>query len=409
MLAIPFYFLLVSSQNKKIVSGQKNIMVAYSVSESNYISTIQGVEPIKNYNKQAQFSSLNKKVYQNYQETIFTLGKIQIKLSLIANIFGVMFLIGLLFFNANQVLKGSLKIGELMATIGICGSLLPSIANLALISIPFNEAKIAFDRMFEFTTLDKEKEENNLFIEKFESLKCSNLSFRFAGRSPIIKNISFEIKKGEVIAIMGENGCGKSTLTQLLMKNYEQENGEIIINNSKKINDISISDWRKIVGVIPQSIHIFNGTVLENICFEDAIEKPDKVFNFLQANGFSSFLDSLPQSVYTLVGEEGINLSGGQKQIIAFARALYFKPQLLIIDEGTSAMDRLSEQFVINLIQKLKNEIAVIFITHRLHILKSFSDKIYVLENGSITIEGNHEFLMTSDNLYSKYWNDLQS
>lgn len=406
---LPFYFILVRSQNKNITKGQRNIMMSYATSEANYISTLQGIEPIKNYNKQPQFATINKSLYQNYQEAVFLLGKIQIKLSLIANVFGILFLISILFFNAHQVLEGNLKTGQLIAILGICGSLLPSIANLALISIPINEAKIAFDRMFEFTAMNPENTQEENGVSNFESLSAKQLLFRFPGRSPIIKNVSFKISKGEIIAIMGENGCGKSTLTQLLQKNYEQEAGNIIINNRENLKEISIENWRKIIGLVPQNIHIFNGSVLENICFDDAQNKPQEVFQFLQEFGFAPFLDMLPQSVYTLVGEEGINLSGGQKQIIAIARALYHKPQLLILDEATAAMDRESEQFILKLLSHLKCKMAIIFITHRLHVLKSFCDKIYILENGVVSSEGSHEKLLNTQNLYSKYWQDLVS
>ena len=111
----------------------------------------------------------------------------------------------------------------------------------------------------------------------------------------------------------------------------------------------------------------------------------------------------------TLVGEEGINLSGGQKQIIALARALYKRPQLLILDEATAAMDRESEQFVLKLLQHLKSETSVIFITHKLYILKSFCDRIYIMENSKMTAFGSHEELLNTKNLYSDYWNDLVS
>ena len=109
----------------------------------------------------------------------------------------------------------------------------------------------------------------------------------------------------------------------------------------------------------------------------------------------------------TLVGEEGVNLSGGQKQIIALARALYQKPELLILDEATAAMDRQSEQFVLSMLKKIKSQTGVIFITHRLHILKSFCDRVYILEDGIITSAGSHEKLLRGNNLYSQYWSDF--
>ena len=185
------------------------------------------------------------------------------------------------------------------------------------------------------------------------------------------------------------------------------EDGTILINSYKNLNEISFLDWRNLIGVVPQQVHIFNGTVLENIAFEDATQNVGQVIDFLKEYGFVGFIDSLPQSSMTLVGEEGINLSGGQKQMIAIARALYHRPQMLILDEATSAMDRQSELFVLGLLKKIKKKIAIIFITHRLHVLKNFCDRIYILKNGVISDQGSHFDLLQTENIYSQYWADL--
>jgi ATP-binding cassette subfamily B protein len=407
LFILPVYFILIYRFNKKIIDSQKTIMSSYAMSESNYISTLQGIEPIKNYNKQEVFSRSNNIIYGKFQDAVFSFGKIQIKLGFIANSFGVIFLLGVLLYNSHQVLANHLKVGELMAILGLCSTLLPSIANLALVSIPINEAKIAFDRMFEFTNLTPELNTNAKEFLEFEKIKLENVLFRFAGRSPLLNNVSFEVKKGEVIAIMGENGCGKSTLTQIISKNYEVESGEIYINEDYKIDNVSFESWRKVIAIVPQQVHIFNGTVIENICFEDGAKNLEKVNQFINEYGFFDFLNSLPQSYMTIVGEEGINLSGGQKQMIALARALYHKPQLLILDEATASMDRKSEQFVLKLLSKIKNQMGIIFITHRLHVLKHFCDRIYIIENGTTLKNGTHETLLQSENIYSNYWNDL--
>ncbi len=407
LLVMPFYFILIYRYNKRIIEGQRNIMSSYAMSEANYISTLQGIEPIKNYGKQDSFATTNNIIYSKFQENVFSLGKIQISLGFIANAFGIVFLLGVLLYSSYQVLNGQLKTGELMAILGMCSTLLPSIANLALVSIPINEAKIAFDRMFEFTSIEPEDNKDTGNLEQFSSLQVSNLSFRFAGRGQLLKNISFEVAKGEIIAIMGENGCGKSTLIQIIQKHYASECGSILINQNQALENIAFPSWRNICALVPQNIHIFNGTVLENIAFDDAATKPQIVVEFLQEYGFVPFVDSLPQSIMTLVGEEGINLSGGQKQMIAIARALYANPQLLILDEATAAMDRESEQFVLQLLKKQQHKMGIIFITHRLHILKNLCQRIYIINKGTIEKLGTHQQLLETENLYSNYWNDL--
>ncbi len=408
LVVLPVFFLLIYRNNKKISEAQRNTMAGYAMAESNYISTLQGVESIKNHSKETLFSDANNTVYNHYQSAIFRLGQIQMRLSFTANTFAASLLCGLLFFLSYQVLQDKLKAGELMAIMGMVGSLLPSVANLALLSIPINEARIAFNRMFEFAGIQTQ-EAGTKELLNFEGLEVQQLSFRYPGRSPVLQNICFSVQKGEIIAMMGENGCGKSTLIQILMQHYIPEQGYLLVNRKHNLFDIDSKHWKNVVAVVPQQVHIFNGTVLENIGFDDAVIAPQKIVDFLRNHGFTTFIDSLPQSVMTLVGEEGINLSGGQKQMIALARALYHRPQLLLLDEATAAMDRETELFVLKLLQQLKQNMAIIMITHRLHVLKSFCDKIYVLENGRITSGGNHDTLLQSTNLYSKYWADIVS
>jgi ABC-type bacteriocin/lantibiotic exporter with double-glycine peptidase domain len=407
LAALPVFFLLIYRNNKKISEAQRNTMAGYAMAESNYISTLQGVEAIKNHGKEPLFSDANNTVYNNYQSAIFRLGQIQLRLSFAANTFAASLLCGLLLFLSNQVLNNQLKAGELMAVMGMVGSLLPSVANLALLRIPINEARIAFSRMYEFAGITNH-DAGNKQITNFERLEVKQVSFRYPGRSPIIQNISFSVQKGEIIALMGENGCGKSTLVQILMRHYTPENGNIRVNENQELSDIDSNSWKNLVAVVPQQVHIFNGTVLENIAFDDAAKNLQAVVDFLSNYGFAPFIDSLPQSVMTLVGEEGINLSGGQKQMIALARALYHRPQLLLLDEATSAMDRESERFVLHLLQRLKSQMGIIMITHRLHVLRAFCDRIYLLENGNVLASGNHEALLLTDNLYSRYWADMK-
>lgn len=147
--------------------------------------------------------------------------------------------------------------------------------------------------------------------------------------------------------------------------------------------------------------------MIENICLGDIEKEGEKTLKFLIEYGFAKFIDSLPQGYLTILGEEGINLSGGQKQIIAFARALYRNPQILILDEATSAMDRETEEFITALLLKLKNEIAVLYISHRFHVLKNISNNIYIIKDGEIQTSGSHAELLKGKNLYSEYWKSL--
>lgn len=407
LVSLPFYFIIIYKSNNKIIYAQKDIMQTNAYYESNYISSMQGITTIKNINNQSIFAEINRTIFKTFQDKLFNLGKINIAISSKSGLANVLIMTVVLVYASISVLNDNLKIGELMAVIGVTSSLLTSITNLALISIPINEAKIAFNRMFEFTSIQPEHK-GEVAINEFQSLQIQNVSFRFAGRSQLLKNINLEIKKGEWISVVGESGSGKSTLGQILQKFYDFENGQIIVNQNLDFRKIILENWRNLLGVIPQEIHIFNGNVIDNILLGTA-DNPEKVIVFCQNMGFDKFINELPQSYATILGEEGINLSGGQKQIIALARVLYKNPQFLILDEATAAMDRKTEKFTLELLQKIKSGVGILFISHRLHSLKEYADRIYVLENGIISHFGTHQELIQSENFYSEFWSELHS
>lgn len=405
VLSLPLYALLIYRFNKPIIKSQKEVMQAYALNESNYINSMNGIATIKNTNKQDIFKNINNVIYGNFQSKVFNLGKINLKLSAYSGLFSNFFLVGILTFGSLSVYKDELQLGELMAILGVSGSLLPAVANLALISIAINEAKVAFDRMFEFASTSPEKS-GKTKINNFNSIELKKIAFRFPGHSLIFENLSFTVNKGSCHVLVGESGSGKSTLAEIIQKSYEVDKGTIIINNASNINDVNTSQWRKLIGVVPQEVTIFNGNFLSNVLLGDEVE-PERFDKFMRSYNFDKFINQLPQGLSTIVGEEGINLSGGQKQILGLMRALYKNPEFIILDEFTSAMDRVTENFALECISKIKADIGVFFITHRLSIVPRIADKISVLENKTIKLSGSHNELLKNKNFYSEYWNEL--
>lgn len=382
LVAMPIYFYIIFHYNKAIIQSQKNVMRGYAMSESNFISSMQGIDVIKNNNRIPFFDQLNQKIYGHFQDKVFDLGKLNIRIGLYSGLVAVLFLIAIISVASSMVWYKNMKLGELVAILSITGLLIPSITNLAMITIPINEAKIAFDRMFEYTSLEKEKL-GTLPIKEFNSLEMINVSFRFSGRKPLLQNINFTINKGEIVILSGENGSGKSTLSQIFQKFYPWESGNVKINETIPFQNIQLDEWRKLIGVLPQEIHLFQGNVLDNILLG---EKPneEKLNYFLERYNFTPFIQSLPQGLATIVGEEGVNLSGGQKQMLALMRVLYKNPQFLILDEPTSAMDEKNEQFVIDL---LENSYKTIFIiAHKNENLEKIADKRYNLRKGNLVL-----------------------
>ena len=377
----PIIFYIIFRFNKQIIESQKNVMQSYSINEANYIDSIRGIDIIKGFGKQDLFLKRNLLIFGDFQTKIFELGRLNLKIALYSGLALVVFLITILGFSSYNVLNNEIKVGELMAIIGIASSLLSSITNLALVSIPIQEAKVAFDRMFEYSSIPKEKIEG-LEISNIESIEIKNLDFRFNGRSKLLNNVSLKLEKGKIVCLLGESGSGKTTFAEILQKNYIQEKGEITINRSINISELSISNWRKHISVVPQNIQLFNGTVLENIILDENLDE-QKLQNILSL-GFEKFINSLPQNILTIVGEEGVNLSGGQKQLLGWMRALYHNPQFLILDEPTSSLDKENRDFIYKLINQLKEKTIIFIISHHLEDLKNITEDIYKLEKTSI-------------------------
>jgi ATP-binding cassette, subfamily C, bacteriocin exporter len=407
LFSLPVYFGLIFRFNKRIIKAQQKLMESYAHSEGNFINTLQAVSVVKNFNKQEIFTKINEGIYGDLQEKNFFLGKINVKLTMVSGVAGVFFMASILSMGVYQTYGKNLSVGELMAIIGIASSLLPSIGNIALVFIPINEAKIAFERMYEFVTIGPE-ENSPLTPIAFVSLKLENIAFRFPGRKQILTNVDIEIRKNEAIAIIGESGSGKSTISQMLQLFYQPESGSMFLNENTKLEEIPVNSWRDILGVVPQDIHLFNGTIIDNICLNQGEEQYEKVIEFCKKYDFHPFINQLPNGYNTLVGEEGVKLSGGQKQIIALARAIYSEPQLLLLDEATSALDRNTENFVLELLSNLKKEMGIIFITHRIHTIRQLCERIYIIENGETIAKGAHNEIMCSQNIYSDFWNSIQ-
>ncbi len=220
-------------------------------------------------------------------------------------------------------------------------------------------------------------------FEAFEWLSIGNLDFRFPGRAALLKQVSLQVEKGEIVAIVGESGQGKSTIFQLLQKFYSWEKGTILVNGLP-LETIDQSKWRKIIGVVTQEPALFSGTVMENILLDNyTAEAGEAVTAFCVQTGLIEYLARFPQGLHTLIGEGGVNISGGQKQLVCLARCLFHQPQLLLLDEPTAAMDKHTEAFVIALLQEWRSKAGMIIISHK-DSLTNIADTVYELENGKL-------------------------
>jgi ATP-binding cassette, subfamily B, bacterial MsbA len=242
-------------------------------------------------------------------------------------------------------------------------------------------------------------------IVKFEDeIKFNDVTFKYeTGTSPSLKNINCNIKKGEVVALVGRSGAGKSTFVDLIPRFYDMTHGFISIDG-QDIKNISLKSLRSLMGIVTQETILFNDTIANNISYGKPSASAEEIVSASKTANAFDFISDLPKGFDTMVGEKGARLSGGQRQRISIARAILKNPAILIFDEATSALDTESEQKVQNAIDNLVLNKTVIMVAHRLSTIRK-ADKIIVFDNGHIMESGTHENLMTTGKIYKQFYN----
>ena len=239
-----------------------------------------------------------------------------------------------------------------------------------------------------------------------ESIKFENLNFEYVSNFPVLKDVNIEIMKGKTTAIVGSTGSGKSTLIKLILRFYEKNSGNIFFDNNE-IESLVIDSLRSKIGLVSQDVFLFEGTVFENIAYGNIDASTEDVWNAARLSESDKFISELPNQENTIVGERGQKLSGGQRQRISIARAILKNPEILILDEATSAVDNETEAAIQESLETLKEGRTVIAIAHRLSTIRN-ADLIYVLESGEIVEYGTHDELLNNQGVYTKLW-DVQT
>ena len=238
------------------------------------------------------------------------------------------------------------------------------------------------------------------------SIMLEKVNLSYVENFPVLNNISLKIQKGSTTAIVGSTGSGKSTLIKLLLRLYDVESGKIIFDD-ENIQDLNIHSLRKNIGLVSQDIFLFEGTVFENIAYGNLDASESEIWNAARLSESDEFINLLPNKKDTIVGERGQKLSGGQRQRISIARAILKNPEILILDEATSAVDNETEAAIQRSLDTLKEGRTVIAIAHRLSTIRN-ADVIYVLEKGEIVESGSHDELVELKKVYANLW-DVQT
>lgn len=318
-------------------------------------------------------------------------------------------IVAVVWFGVQLSISGEMSVGKLISFVLYSIFVGASFGGIAELYAQIQKAIGATERVFELLDENPEKISDNRLTEKIKGdVTFQNVAFSYPSRKEIqvLKNVSFHAGFGQKIAIVGPSGVGKSTIASLLLRFYDIEGGQILIDG-KNINDFELENLRGNMSIVPQDVILFGGTIRENIAYGKPDASDEEILLAAkQANAFH-FIEGFPEKFETIVGERGIKLSGGQRQRIAIARALLKNPSILILDEATSSLDSESEKLVQEALEVLMEGRTSIIIAHRLSTIRT-ADQILVLDQGEITEKGTHKELLAIENGLYKNLSNLQ-
>jgi ATP-binding cassette subfamily B multidrug efflux pump len=299
-----------------------------------------------------------------------------------------------------EVMKGNITSGNIAEFIVYLNMLTFPVISLGWVTSLIQRAAASQKRINEF--LEQQPEIISPNVEKTPvtgRIEFNNVSFIYPDTGiQALKNVSFTASPGEMIAVIGRTGSGKSTIANLIMRMYDTTGGEILVDRVP-INKLNLEGYRSQIGFVPQEVFLFSDTIANNIAFSADVLEMDKVSQAAKDAAVYANIMELESGFETLIGERGITLSGGQKQRVSIARAIVKHPQILIFDDCLSAVDTRTEEEILNNLGRNMQGKTSIIIAHRISTIKN-ADKILVMDNGEIIEQGNHNFLMQQKGTY---------
>ena len=343
----------------------------------------------------------------HYFQLILRRAKLRLLASPITETLGVMIGVLLLWVGGIEVLSGEgLTPEDFLRFILLLFAMMDPLRKLSKVNVSLQAGAASAERIF--SILDTEPnivdKTDSVKINSFEKqIMFNNVSFKYEFDDTVLKDISFEIEKGSVVALVGSSGAGKSTLADLIPRFYDVDKGGITIDGHD-IRDLSLNSLRRLMGIVTQETILFNDTVRANIAYGQIDINDEQVIPAAKAANALKFINELSEGFDTVIGEKGVKLSGGQRQRLAIARAIMKNPPILILDEATSALDTESERLVHKALETLMVDRTVLVIAHRLSTVTN-ADKIILLDKGEIKEMGTHNELMEKKGLYRNLYN----
>lgn len=345
---------------------------------------------------QDEFNELNKTLYDTSYKASFMAGIIQPAMVFISNLSYVAITV----VGGLQVLKGNLNVGDIQAMIQYVKKIGMPIDMLAEMANSFQSAIAAGERIFGFLDEEEEVLDEEVIESPIEKIEFKNVKFSYEEGVPVIKDLNLSVKRGETVAIVGPTGAGKTTIVNLLMRFYELNGGQILIND-KDISTVNKDNLRSFYAMVLQDTWLFQGTIYDNIKYSKQDATKEEIIDAAKKAYCHNFIETLPEGYDTVLKEDASNISQGQRQLLTIARAFLRDPEILILDEATSSVDTRTENLIQHAMSDLMKDRTGFIIAHRLSTIRD-ANTILVLDKGDIVEKGTHKELLQLGGTYAK-------
>lgn len=399
LIVVPFSFVVIDRFGKKMKRISRKTQEQISDLVIRLTESISGIKMIKAFRREELHTNRFKEENRRYYRISIKGARVSEYSKLVHEVIAGVGLTIIMFYGFSLIYYNKMTFGEFFSFFGAISMMLTPIQRIAAANNSLQQARASAERLFYLLDQDVE-EDGDIELPSFkEGIVYRNVSFHYPGtKKKVLENINLTVKKGEVIAIVGRSGAGKTTLIDMLPRFYRPTSGVIMIDGID-INKLTLESLRRNVGIVSQDVILFNETVRDNILFGRLDATEEEMIEAARSAYAHDFIQEMPNGYDSIIGERGVMLSGGQKQRIAIARAILKNPPILILDEATSSLDTASELIVQKALNNLMKGRTTFVIAHRLSTIMN-ADRIVVLDRTRIIESGTHEELLKREGVY---------